>query len=63
MTRNIGGSAARSELEKLCDPLKKLVSHHAKAKSWVEQGLFDPTFPAQHISDRDRTVFLKKIIR
>ncbi|KAH6671633.1 armadillo-type protein [Plectosphaerella plurivora] len=62
LTRNIGGSAARSELEKLCDPLKKLVSHHAKAKSWVEQGLFDPTFPAQHISDRDRTVFLKKVI-
>ncbi|KAH7349545.1 armadillo-type protein [Plectosphaerella cucumerina] len=62
LSRNIGGSAARSELDKLCDPLKKLVSHHARAKSWIEQGLFDPTFPAQHMPERDRTVFLKKII-
>lgn len=63
VVKNISGTAARSELDKLCEPLKKLVANHVRAKGWIEQALLDPAFPAQHIAERDRAIFLRKIIR
>ncbi|KAL2753843.1 hypothetical protein ACRALDRAFT_1043928 [Sodiomyces alcalophilus JCM 7366] len=62
LIRGIGGNAARSELDKLCEPLKKLVSRHAKANVWLANALFDHTFPAYKLSQTERSVFLKKVI-
>lgn len=62
LIRNIGGNAARSELDKVSEPLKKLVNQHVKARPWLEQSLFDSSFPGQQLSHEDRSAFLKKII-
>ncbi|KAF6822298.1 importin 13 [Colletotrichum plurivorum] len=62
LIRNIGGNASRSELDRLSEPLKKMISHHAKARTWLEEALFGPGFPAQQISPEEKSTFLKKII-
>lgn len=40
LVRNVGGHAARSELDKLCEPLKKLVSNCVGAQGWLHAALF-----------------------
>lgn len=60
---NIGGNASRSELDKLSDPLKKLVVQHPRAKQWLEAALLDPTFPSTQVSADDKSMFLKKVIK
>ncbi|KAI1094600.1 ARM repeat-containing protein [Rostrohypoxylon terebratum] len=62
LIQNIGGKAARSELDKLSDPLKKLVVQHAQARQWLEAALQDPSFPSDKVSAEDKELFLKKII-
>ncbi|RQM06495.1 hypothetical protein DH86_00002303, partial [Scytalidium sp. 3C] len=59
---NIGGNASRSELDKLCDPLKKLVARQVRAKSWLETALSDPSFPSQKVSSDEKRIFLQKLI-
>ncbi|KAF9869360.1 hypothetical protein CkaCkLH20_13171 [Colletotrichum karsti] len=63
IVRNIGGNASRSELDRLSEPLKKMVSHQVKARVWLEQALFDPSFPGQQVSADEKAVFLKKVIK
>lgn len=63
LVQNVGGNASRSELDRLSDPLKKLVVQHVHAKAWLEQALFGDSFPSPHVSREDRAVFLKKIIK
>ncbi|KAF3796946.1 Importin beta-like protein [Colletotrichum gloeosporioides] len=63
IVQNIGGNASRSELDRLGEPLKRMVSNQVKARAWLEQALFDPSFPGQHISSEEKAVFLKKIIK
>lgn len=41
LVRNIGGHAARSELDKLCEPLKKLIINCAAAQRWLQAALFE----------------------
>lgn len=60
---NIGGNAARSELDKLSDPLKKLVVRQVHSKSWLEAALFGEGFPSDKILEGDKKVFLQKIIK
>ena len=60
--QNIGGQAARSQLDKLSDPLKRLVVQHVNARHWLEAALHDPSFPAGKATVADKTTFLKKII-
>lgn len=62
LVQNIGGNAARSELEKVSDPLKKLVTNQPRAQAWLEQALFDPSFPSTQVTREDKVMFLKKII-
>ena len=62
LIQNIGGNAARSELDKLSDPLKKLVTSQVRSKQWLEQALFDQNFPSQQVTNEDKSTFLKKII-
>ena len=60
---NIGGHAARSELDKLSDPVKKLVVRQVNARIWLEAALLDSSFPSDKVSAKDKQFFLQKIIR
>ncbi|KAM5353749.1 hypothetical protein ACJ41O_000399 [Fusarium nematophilum] len=62
LARNIGGNASRSELDKLSEPLKKLVVRYPMAKNWLESGLAHESFPSTRVSAEDKALFLKKII-
>ncbi|KAL1873975.1 hypothetical protein VTK73DRAFT_676 [Phialemonium thermophilum] len=62
LMHNIGGNASRSELDKLSEPLKKLVVQQPQAKTWLEQALFGDDFPSSHVPREERNIFLKKII-
>ncbi|KAI1757444.1 armadillo-type protein [Xylaria castorea] len=62
LIQNIGGRAARSDLDKLSDPLKKLVVKHVHASKWLEAALYDPGFPSDKVSSQDKALFLKKLI-
>ncbi|KAG4442578.1 hypothetical protein IFR05_001908 [Cadophora sp. M221] len=59
---NIGGHAARSELEKLSDPIKKLVVRQVHSRAWFEAALFDANFPSEKVTAKDKSVFLAKIV-
>ncbi len=63
LIQNVGGNASRSELDKLSDPLKKLVAQHVRARVWLEQALADPSFPSSRVTAQEKAIFLKKIIR
>ena len=63
LIRNIGGNASRSELDKVTDPLKKLASLHPSAQSWIQAALFHPSFPSQNVSEKEKMMFLRKVIR
>jgi hypothetical protein len=60
---NIGGHAARSELDKLSDPLKKLILRQGRSKQWLEAALFGKNFPSDKVTDKEKTVFIQKIVR
>jgi hypothetical protein len=62
LMQNIGGNASRSELDKLCEPLKKLVVQHVHARQWLEAALNDAAFPSEKVSTADKSLFVKKII-
>ncbi|KAG5820719.1 hypothetical protein H9Q74_000118 [Fusarium xylarioides] len=62
LARNLGGNASRSELDKLSEPLKKLVYRYPMAKSWLEAGLTHETFPSTKLTPQEKSMFLKKII-
>ncbi|KAI1412971.1 ARM repeat-containing protein [Hypoxylon sp. FL1857] len=62
LIQNIGGKASRSELDKLSEPLKKLVAQHVQARQWLQAALQDPAFPSENVSPEDKELFLKKII-
>ncbi|KXX78656.1 Importin-13 [Madurella mycetomatis] len=59
---NVGGNAARSELDKLCEPLKKLVTQQVGAQAWLERALFEEGFPGQRVSGEERAVWLRKVV-
>ncbi len=63
LARNVGGNASRSELDKLSEPIKKLVSRHTMAKEWLSKGLDDPTFPSSRVTVEQKALFIKKLIR
>ncbi|KAL7808448.1 armadillo-type protein [Trichoderma gracile] len=62
LARNIGGNALRSELDRLCEPLRKLVSRYPAAKEWLQSGLDHPSFPSQKVDAEQKSLFVKKII-
>lgn len=63
LIRNIGGNALRSELDKLSEPVKKLVIRYPSAKIWIEAALNDEHFPSSRVTPEQKTMFVKKIIR
>ncbi|KAK4155198.1 armadillo-type protein [Chaetomidium leptoderma] len=76
LVRNIGGRAARSELDKLCEPLKKLVTSQPEAQNWLHQALIfeggegdggggdkEGCFPgAGRVGVEERVVWLRKVV-
>jgi len=63
LMRNIGGNALRSELDKLSEPLKRLVSLYPMSQTWMRGALFHPHFPSLNVSDEAKLTFMRKIIR
>ena len=59
---NISGNAARSELDKISDSLRKLVVKQVRSKSWLEVALFQKNLPGDRIEEADRRIFLQKLI-
>lgn len=61
---NVSGMASRSELDKLSDVLKKLVTQHPRTREWLQFALNDPAIPISNTmaSQEDKNMFLKKII-
>lgn len=60
---NFGGIAARSDLESLAEPLKKMVHNQANAKDWLATALASEGFPSQLVTLADRKIWLQKIIK
>lgn len=63
LARNFGGRASRSELDKLSEPLRKLVNRYPMSKSWLEAGLNNASFPSSKVTPEQKSIFVKKIIR
>lgn len=63
LMHNVGGNASRSELDKLSDPLKKLVVNQVHSQRWLEAALSDDSFPSKQVSRDEKSMFLKKIIK
>jgi hypothetical protein len=60
---NIGGHASRSELDKLSDPLKKLVTRQVRSKSWLEAALLGVNFPSDKLTTKEKEIFLQKLMK
>lgn len=63
LIRGISGEAARSDLDTLAEPLRKLVVSHPKSRKWLEDALFSYSFTSQKVSERDKNIWLQKIMR
>ncbi|KAL2270454.1 hypothetical protein VTJ83DRAFT_2638 [Remersonia thermophila] len=66
LVRNLGGHAARSEIDKLCEPLKRLIVTRPEAQEWLRAALLDdacllPGAP-ERVSADERVAFLRKIV-
>ena len=66
---NVGGHAARSELDRLCEPLKKLVTLRPEAAGWLETALADEGLFSQQSGGREggvgrdeKVVFLRRVV-
>ena len=62
IVRNVGGEAARSELDLLAEPLKKLVFAQPQAKIWLSNALSSEDFPSQKVGSTEKRIWLQKII-
>ncbi|KAI0400949.1 armadillo-type protein [Xylaria palmicola] len=62
LMQNIGGKASRSDLDKLSDPLKKLIVQHVHASKWLEAALSDAGFPSDNVTPQDKALFVKKLV-
>ena len=59
---NIGGGAARSELDTVAAPLKRLVFKQPRSKMWLERALFNETFPSDKVDSNEKRAFLQKVM-
>lgn len=62
LARNIGGNALRSELDRLSEPLRKLVINYPMSREWLQSSLDHPSFPSQRVAPEQKSLFVKKVI-
>jgi hypothetical protein len=67
LVSNIGGHAARSELDKLSEPLKRLVTTRVEAQGWLRQALLDDSLfgvggAAERVGREEREMFLRRVV-
>jgi hypothetical protein len=70
LVRNFAGHAARSELDKLCEPLKKLVATRVEAQAWLQLALADEAggggvFPAgagERVPEGERGAWVRRVV-
>lgn len=63
LMRNIGGEAARSELDVIAEPLKKMIFKHPNAKAWLNEALFSDAFPSQSVGPEEKRIWLQKVMK
>ncbi|KAL9579114.1 MAG: hypothetical protein Q9203_006837 [Teloschistes exilis] len=59
---NISGEAARSELETLADPLRKMVVDQTQAKQWISDALFSSSFPSPKVGVAEKRIWLQQVM-
>ncbi|KAI9760185.1 MAG: 60S ribosomal protein L2A [Chaenotheca gracillima] len=59
---NIGGKAARSELDIIAEPLKKMAFKQARSKAWLEAALFSEGFPSTKVNSAEKRAFLQRVL-
>ncbi|TKA77503.1 hypothetical protein B0A49_00793 [Cryomyces minteri] len=63
LVRQIGGDAARSELDFLAEPLKKLIFRQPLAKDWLEAALCGAEFPpSARVGLAEKRRFLQMVV-
>ncbi|KAL8922875.1 MAG: hypothetical protein Q9172_003381 [Xanthocarpia lactea] len=60
---NIGGDAARSELENWTNPLRQMVSTEVRSRQWISEALSSPTFPSSKVDDAQKKLFLEQVMQ
>lgn len=63
LAKNIGGYASRSELGKLSEPVKKLVSCYPQSREWLGTAFGTLESDSINTTAEERSLFVKKIIR
>jgi len=61
MVLEIGGLAARSELDTLCEPLKTFLLHQSKATVWLQESLASAAFIKPTVTSNDKEVFVRQL--
>ena len=62
LIRNISGEAARSDLDTISLPLKKLIFAQPRAKRWLSEALNSTSFVSDKISSTEKRVWLEKVM-
>ena len=64
---NFGGTAVRSDLDDLVEPLKKMVARQPKAKAWLASALESKTFGQRvngtRVGEKERREWLLKVVK
>ncbi|KAL8710953.1 MAG: hypothetical protein Q9220_004552 [cf. Caloplaca sp. 1 TL-2023] len=63
IVNNIAGEAARSELERLAEPLRKMVFAQPKAKQWLSSALFSNAFPSSKVGSAEKKFWLQQVMK
>ena len=63
LVRQIGGKAARSQLDLFAEPLKKLAFAHPQAKRWLASALDRDDFPSKKVGPEEKRIWLQKVVK
>lgn len=63
IVHQIAGEAARSDLNTLSEPLKKLVFHQPHVKQWLSDALENSLSPSSKVGSIERRIWLQKIMQ
>ena len=61
--QSIGGGCQRSEVDTVVEPLKKLATRQPQLKTWLKAALDQANFPTANVSEKDKRLFIEKVIR